>query len=272
MSPAASKTPRGVLHPQLTPGSFQHRQIPPSPEMAPWVAHHWFVAWDLSGLPDRLQQTLPHPNAHLVLEAGEVRLWGVHRGRFNKTLSGRGWAFGVKLAVAALPALLPGPASALTDRSVAGEAVLGEGVQGLLDARLAADADALRQVVETLLRPRLPVRPDPRALGLADLVRGVAEDPTITSVDALSRVAGEPVRQLQRDFRRHVGVSPKWVIARYRLHEALALLQSGAARPDADLAQRLGYFDQAHFIRDFRRMVGVSPLAYARSLGGSAAR
>lgn len=129
MSQPASKTPRGVLHPQLAPGRFEHRQIPPSAELAPWVAHHWFVAWDLTGLPDRLQQTLPHPNAHLVLENGEVRLWGVHRARFNKTLSGRGLAFGVKLAVAALPAVLPGPASALTDRSVAGQAVLGEGVQ-----------------------------------------------------------------------------------------------------------------------------------------------
>jgi AraC-like DNA-binding protein len=260
--------PRGVLHPQPTPGHFEHRQIAPAPDLAPWVAHHWFVAWDLTGLPDRLQQTLPHPNAHLVVEGGAVRLWGVQRARFSKMLAGRGWAFGVKFCVAALPALWPGPASALTDRDVAGHDVLGDAALSLLAPALAADADALCVAAEALLRARLPAAPDACAQRLAGLVQRVAQDPGITSVDTLSRVAGVPVRQLQRDFRRHVGVSPKWVIARYRLHETLALLQSGAARPDAELAQRLGYFDQAHFIRDFRRVVGVSPLVYARSLAG----
>lgn len=268
MTPRLPTLPRGVLHLQQAPGQFVHRQMPPSADLAPWVAHHWFVAWDLSGLRDRVQQTLPHPNAHLVVEAGEVRLWGVQRARFSKTLSGRGWAFGVKLCVAALPAVLPGPAAALTDRSVAAPDVLGESLRGLAASGLAGDADALQQAAEVVLRPLLPARPDPRALQLAAIVQRLAADPSVTSVQALSQAVGEPVRRLQRDFQRHVGVGPKWVIARYRLHEALALLQSGAARPDADLAQRLGYFDQAHFIRDFKRMVGAPPRAYAQSLDG----
>jgi AraC-like DNA-binding protein len=49
------------------------------------------------------------------------------------------------------------------------------------------------------------------------------------------------------------------VIGRYRLHEAAARLKAGASPDLTALAQDLGYFDQAHFIRDFRRHVGESP-------------
>jgi len=100
---------------------------------------------------------------------------------------------------------------------------------------------------------------------LNQLVERAATDPQLTRVQDLAQLAGVSPRQLQRLFAQYVGVSPKWVIARYRLHEALALLQRGEAQPDAELALRLGYFDQAHFVRDFQRMVGQPPAAYVRS-------
>jgi AraC-like DNA-binding protein len=80
---------------------------------------------------------------------------------------------------------------------------------------------------------------------------------------------GLGVRALQRLFREYVGVTPKWVIQRYRLFEAAERLSAGDA-DGAVLAHALGYFDQAHFIRDFKAMVGKPPLAFARTLVASA--
>lgn len=65
---------------------------------------------------------------YLVLEVGEVWLWGVYCGCFNKMLLGWGWVFGVKLVVVVLLVLLFGLVSVLMDCSVVGEVVLGEGV------------------------------------------------------------------------------------------------------------------------------------------------
>ncbi|WP_334071861.1 helix-turn-helix domain-containing protein [Burkholderia cepacia] len=62
-------------------------------------------------------------------------------------------------------------------------------------------------------------------------------------------------------------MTPKWVICRYRLHEAADKLAGGEAVDLAELAQALGYFDQAHFTRDFRKLVGKAPAEYRREDG-----
>ncbi|MEV5974225.1 helix-turn-helix domain-containing protein [Streptomyces sp. NPDC051921] len=127
----------------------------------------------------------------------------------------------------------------------------------------------------TLSDPAVPAVPatrgDPavlaaaeQAMALVDLVR---TDRTMRRVSALARTAGLSPRSLQRLFAAHVGVGPKWVILRYRIHEALERAESGSAAspPDwARLAAELGYSDQAHLVRDFTATVGVPPTTYAR--------
>ena len=66
-------------------------------------------------------------------------------------------------------------------------------------------------------------------------------------------------RTTQRVFRRYVGVPVKWVLCRYRLQQA--------ALEFADLAVALGWYDQAHFINDFRVMLGTTPGEYAATHG-----
>ena len=84
------------------------------------------------------------------------------------------------------------------------------------------------------------------------------------SVMELAERHGVSTRTLQRLFARHVGVGPKWVLRRLRLHDALEALGGGRDVEWASFALDLGYFDQAHFIRDFRAVVGRSPTEYAR--------
>ena len=62
---------------------------------------------------------------------------------------------------------------------------------------------------------------------------------------------------------RPVGVSAKWVLARFRLQEAAVELERDPAVNLAALSARLGWHDQAHFTNDFRRMLGTTPARYA---------
>lgn len=121
-------------------------------------------------------------------------------------------------------------------------------------------------MVQTFLRNRRPV-PDERIDLVGRIVLRASTDREITRVDHLVREFGIGSRGLQRLFAEYVGVSPKWVIQRYRLHEAAERIAEGGISDWATLALDLGYADQAHFIRDFRRLVGSSPGEYARALG-----
>jgi AraC-like DNA-binding protein len=100
--------------------------------------------------------------------------------------------------------------------------------------------------------------------------RVVPDPASITRVDELAARLQTTTRRLQRLFADHVGLGPKWVINRYRIHEAAEIAAESAARgPDVDWAQLaidLGYSDQSHLVRDFTAAVGVPPVRYTRQL------
>jgi PAS domain S-box-containing protein len=77
----------------------------------------------------------------------------------------------------------------------------------------------------------------------------------------LAAAAGMTVTQLERVSRRLLGLSPKQLIMRFRLEEALRLITDTEV-PIADVASACGYYDQSAFSRHFRRVVGSSPSAY----------
>ncbi|MDX3572435.1 helix-turn-helix domain-containing protein, partial [Streptomyces sp. ID05-47C] len=99
-----------------------------------------------------------------------------------------------------------------------------------------------------------------QAMALTDRIR---TDRTIRRVADLARTEAVSVRHLQRLFAAYVGVGPKWVILRYRIHEALERAETATALDWSALAADLGYADQAHLVRDFKATVGVPPTAYA---------
>ena len=91
-------------------------------------------------------------------------------------------------------------------------------------------------------------------------MRHVGPDARVEHLAAMHHVAP---RTLQRLFRRYVGVGPKWVLKRLRIHEAAEQLTAASPPRWTELALDLGYYDHAHFIRDFRLVVGRSPAEYA---------
>ena len=92
--------------------------------------------------------------------------------------------------------------------------------------------------------------------------KALLETSEIRTVDDLVEQSGIGKRSLQRIFHQYVGVNPKWVIRRYRLHELVERIDSGEELELAQVALELGYFDQSHLINDFKSIVGCSPTKY----------
>ena len=269
----AIETTRGILRPDAGRARFELRRRSPADDLAGHVERHWTVRWDLRGGPPFTQEILPHPCVNLVAEPGIVAVYGIPLGRSPHTIAGAGIAIGTKFRPGGFGGFLDRPASALNGRTVALGDVFGAAGAQLAHrlTELAGDEDAHIATVEAFLRERLPA-PDPRY----ELVRAVAEEmlvagPGTTVAELAGRHAVTP-RTLQRAFSDFVGVGPKWVLKRYRMHEAAERIASGEADDGASLALDLGYFDQSHFIRDFTAQIGLSPSAYARACALAAGR
>lgn len=71
-------------------------------------------------------------------------------------------------------------------------------------------------------------------------------------------------RSLERLFLTHIGITPVLYARICRFQTSVALLRQGGFRSLTDMAYSLGYFDQSHFIRDFKLFSGVSPGIYLR--------
>jgi transcriptional regulator GlxA family with amidase domain len=126
----------------------------------------------------------------------------------------------------------------------------------------AADAQHAVTIIEAFLRSRRPPD-DPSASQIEAIVSWMITAPAGTRVTDVARHHGLTTRALQRLFRHHLGVGPKWVLQRYRLHEAAERIAAGRHGEWAEVALELGYADQAHFIRDFSAVVGIPPQTYA---------
>ncbi len=91
------------------------------------------------------------------------------------------------------------------------------------------------------------------------------------SVDALSDQMNINRRQLERKFSSAIGLSPKQLSRIIRLQATLKMLEKGEFENLTELAYANGYFDQAHFIKDFKEFTGMSPKQfYADNLKMSA--
>jgi AraC-like DNA-binding protein len=269
--------PRGILVPQFAAGAFRHERLAPCAALAVLVEHYWFVGWDMQGQPSQQQETLPHPNVHLVIENDSDGVYGVHTARYIKQLAGQGFAFGIKFRPGGFRPFLGRPVAAIADQRVALAELFGAAGEALVTQvrACAASGDAapgaMAALAETFLLARMPP-PDAEAQRAAALVAAIAGDPALLTLEALAAQAGMNKRALQRLFQQYVGVGPKWVIKRYRMHEAVAQLQAGTERELAQLALKLGYYDQAHFIKEFTALVGRPPGEYARQLPRPASR
>lgn len=260
--------PRGILRPEAGKRHFQLSRHVPALDVAPFVEHYWIVEWDLRGQEPYVTETLPHPSIHVVFEQDRSEVVGVMRGKFSRRLEGAGRVFGIKFRPGGFYPFVKRPVSELTDHTFPIGAFFGaEGEQLEREILSLPDRTEMVACAEHFLRERLPEQDD-AATVVGEIVYSIMADRAIGKVDDLAARLGVGKRWLQRTFSRYVGVSPKWVIQRYRLHEATE--QLNARGPNVDwpkLALELGYFDQAHFIKDFKALVGVSPSEYVRGAG-----
>lgn len=243
-------------------------RYPPSTDLSDLVERYWVPVWSLTA-PSQ-QTTLQHPVCLVVVSHTYARLYGVARGRSTVTLEGHGWAVGAMLRPAAGALILGRSVAELTDTYLDLEQVTVMGATeliGTIREAMAPDAHAPpahRAAIAAMERWLRRFGPLDRAGGqINDLVDWLADHPDVTRVSELASYAGLGERTLQRLVLERTGLSPKWLIQRRRLHDAVLALKDRRESLSA-MAARLGYADQAHFTHDFRAVTGMTPGEFLR--------
>jgi AraC-like DNA-binding protein len=257
---APRRDTRGIVDAAELFARVRFRRREPAGPLRPYLEHYWLIDWDLTQ--PYASHVVPHPSVNIVFQhfADQepfVEVAGVGIGLFTQKLEGRGRVCGIQFRPGGFRPFFP-------DRPVS--QWTGERVR-LPETDTAPvltpdDEDARVAALDTFLLALVP-RPDAQADLAMALVDRIRTDRTIRRVTDFARAEGMSVRLLQRLFAGYVGVGPKWVILRYRIHEALERAESERDIDWAGLAADLGYADQAHLVRDFTATVGVPPTAYA---------
>lgn len=154
------------------------------------------------------------------------------------------------------------PLGDLQDVAVGLDDIWGHSGRELHERLIAAPSVAARfGILERFLlsRARLSVRRDP---GVAAALAAVETNPSVRMAD-LRRLTGLSTKRMIALFRAEVGLAPKAYARVRRLQAALRQLAAGTAG-GARIAADTGYFDQAHFAREFRSFTAMTPTQYGR--------
>lgn len=258
---------KGILNLGAGKRRFNITRHAPSPDLAPFILRYWVARWDLRGEEPYRQVVLSHPNVNLVFEKNNTRIYGIPLKTSSQLLVEQGMVLGVMFKPGGFYPFWGSPVSGLTGRSVCFNEVFGCDAEPVEEKVLTADDDAaVVEAAEQFFRGRLPLADDHLDLACR-IVETIERDRAITKVDDVVSRFGVNKRTVQRLFDRYVGVTPKWVIQRYRLHEAAMEMEKGVVPDWTKLSLDLGYYDQAHFIKDFKAILGRSPEEYIRSMG-----
>lgn len=244
--------------------------VPPSPDLRPFVQAYLCVCDQNGSLRGRPIRTAPRPGGVLTVNFGHpnraengaltpaLSLLGVQtRARLWHADENSHFVMAL-LSPSGLARLAPGSGADLADAYVDLGAVVGDGQAATLLDTASARSDSV-PALEHWLRGRLSIDEAVADVRLLDQACLALEQGG--RVDVVAEHLGVTRRHLSRVLSRHLGLGAKAMLDLHRLDRSLRAVQSGEGGG-------IGFADQAHQIREWRRRLGTTPGRYAR-LGGS---
>ena len=226
------------------------------------------------------ERVLPTGGAQLIvnLKEDQTRTYDAVSGRCHRmpgsTLGGVATRFqiidtaeqehvaGVAFRPGGTTAFFPTPAYALTDFDAPLDALWGARATARLREQLleAATPEAALDVLEWTLRATYLGRTRHPAVAFA--LDAFMKRPDVGRVgEVTSAIALSPKRFIER-FKADVGITPKRYCRLLRFQQAVGRAHAARDVDWAEVALACGYFDQPHFIHDFREFSGLTPTAY----------
>lgn len=253
----------------------------PAPPLSAFVSKLWLHEGEPR--PHGKERILPTGRIGMVINLleDETRIYGRETGEVRRTggvtvtgacseffvidTAEQQWCMGVELTIGGAAPFLGMPASELQNATVPIDALWG-GID-LRGRLLAAPApEAKFRVLEQALLERM-ARGAERHPAVGFALREFLQVPHARTVAEVTDQVGLSPRRFIQVFREQVGLTPKLFCRVRRFHEVIRRVHQGRDIDWTGVALSCGYFDQAHFIRDFKAFSGLNPSAWLAQRG-----
>lgn len=249
--------------------------FPPPPQLAGHVRFFWVFEYEVpTGAPyvyrsmaDGCAEMVFHYMGHFTeLDKGNgtchpavVHAQSSHHRRF--LTHGSFGIFGAYLYPTALPQLFGLPSADFSNQMPELAAILGHEGSMLEEQVMLAKSHQQRvQIISRFLELQLQKRKHAEtAAHIA--VKQIIHQKGQLNVEALASQICLSTRQFERKFKEHSGFTPKLYTRIIRFQQALAAY-GGQNRSLTEIGYACGYYDQSHFIREFREFSGYHPRQY----------
>lgn len=231
----------------------EYREIAASAAFAGSIECFWSLTIEA---PAPAHRVTPDGCADLLFSQGKLAVVGAMTRYQDYAQSAGERVIGVRFRPAAWASHLGIPADRITDMILPLDDLWGARARALQGEL--ASADALEQFAPLLERALRPQETTP----IRRAIRWMEQHHGCVSIDEVADQTGLSPRQFRRLCLGQTGLSPKFLARVLRFRRAASLVRASACDA-ADLALTCGYYDQAHFINEFREFSGRTPSSFA---------
>ena len=239
----------------------------PKPPLSGYIEKFW--AYDAYGTGHSRERVLPTGTSEIVFLLSDDKLspvvCGAHSESFIIDTADRLKLLGVHFKPGGAVPFVKVPAYELGNLQAPLAALWGplasEVQERLLEART---WHARFRILERVLLAQLTstAAPHPAVVFAVGAIQGM---PHMQTIGRITERIGLSPRRFIEVFTTDVGLTPKVFSRVLRFQRVLALIRRDRQIDWADIAVAGGYYDQAHFIHDFRAFSGMNPTAYLRA-------
>lgn len=238
-------------------------ELHPRPELKPWVAAHWHFSVDPEA--PEMDHWIPlSGGVMLAIPAGHEPILTGPRTEPQKTrVQGGDQVWGSIFWPGTATSLLGVDIEALRASQIPARFVLGDDVADRLTERFTTmeSEEAAARLLDAAWMECLPPS-RPLDAKIMQAVFRLLQSGGETTLGEVAEAVGLSPRQMRRRFRREVGLSPKELARIQRLRSAAVDAVFDLEEPWVSIAASRGYADQAHLIREFRGLLGVTPSGF----------
>jgi AraC-like DNA-binding protein len=255
---------------------MQYKEISPPLELKPYIKCFWTLE-NSAVNPPVPERILPDGCTELIFHFGDlfIQLYGERReiqprsfmyGQLKQFIevmpSGKTGIVAARFFPYGFSAFTALAASAMTEKKMSIDLLFGESGKKIEhDIVHSKSMEERLQLLQSFLSKQVKEEAEEDRI-LSYCVEALADSNGQLPIQNLTTNLQMSYKTLERRFYAKIGVSPKQYARIVRFHHLFHQIESKQIQSLTDLAYESGYYDQAHFIRDFKHFSGISPRQY----------